>query len=168
MNKRNAQGFTLVELLVVIAIIGLLAGLLVPLAGRGADSAKKKRAALEANSLAVAVTQYHDDHHFMPSTDSKKVASSDLWIKTDDKEWLAVVQGDNALKQNYLTVKMNDDGTFPDPWGNPYRVGMDRNLDGRVDASSGGKVAQQPVVAVSCGPDGAYGTDDDISTCEWK
>lgn len=165
--KKEIQGFTLVELLVVIAIVGILAGLLVPLAGRGSDSAKKKKAAMEANNLTVAVERYHDDHHFMPCTDSKKLGS-DLWVSTDDKEWLAVIQGDNALKQNYLTIKMTDAGTFLDPWGNPYQVGMDRDLDGRVNAKSGGKVAHQPVVVLSNGPDGASGTDDDISTCEWQ
>ena len=60
---KGKQGFTLIELLVVIAIIGLLAGLTVPIATKGATGAKKKRAQMEVNSLVVAVGQFHDDHH---------------------------------------------------------------------------------------------------------
>ena len=164
MNARK-QGFTLVELLVVIAIIALLSAILVPLTSKGTVAAKKKKAALEADALVVAVTRYHEDHHFMPVTSSKKLGD-DQWVQTSDKEWLAVLQGNNAMKANYLTVKMNDEGVFLDPWGKAYQVGMDRNLDGRVDSGSGLKGASKPVVAVSGGPDGKFGTDDDISTSD--
>lgn len=161
------SGFTLVEMLVVIAIVGILAGILVPLATRGGESAKKKKAQLEANSLVVAVGQFHGDHHYMPTTDKAKLGK-DQWSETDDKEWLGVLQGDNAMKKNYLQARLNDDDVLLDPWGHAYWVGVDRDLDGRVDSKSGGKTAMETAVAVSCGPDGTFGTDDDISTGEWQ
>lgn len=164
---KRESGFTLVELLVVIAIIALLAGMMVPLASKGGDAAKKKRAALEVNSLVVAVGQFRDDHHYMPTTESKKLGN-DQWVETSDKAWIEVMQGDNATKKNYLGMKANDEGTLLDPWGNGYWVGMDRDLDGRVQAKSGGKTAMETVVAVSCGPDGQFGNDDDIETAEWR
>ena len=164
---KRESGFTLVELLVVIAIIGMLAGIMVPLASRGGAAAKKKRAAMEANSLVVAVGQFRDDHHYMPTTDNKKLGD-DQWVDTGDKAWVAVMQGDNALKKNYLGMKANDDGVLLDPWGKGYQVGMDRNLDGRVKANGGNKVAMETVVVVSYGPDGNSGTDDDIETAEWR
>jgi len=163
MNGKH--GFTLVEMLVVIAVIGILAAMLVPLASSGGESAKKKKAQLEANALVVAVGQFHDDHHYMPSTEKAKLGD-DLWVETGDKEWLAVLQGDNALKKNYLQARLNENDVLLDPWGNPYRVGADRDLDERVTVA--GKTAMEKVVVVSCGPDGAYGSDDDISTGEWQ
>ena len=167
MNEKTRGGFTLVELLVVIAIIAMLAGLMVPLTSKGAAGAKKKRAALEVNSLVVAVGQFHDDHHYMPSTDGKQLGD-DAWVETSNKEWVEIMQGDNAMKKNDLGMKANDEGTLLDPWGNGYRVGMDRNLDGRVDAKDGNKVAMEKVVAASAGPDGQFGNEDDIETAEWR
>ena len=153
----------MIELLVVIAIIAVLAGIMVPVAGKGAEAAKKKKAQMEANALAVAVEQYHSDHHFMPCKGTAKVGK-DLWVETSDKEWLAVLQGDNALKKNYLGAKTDDDGELLDPWGKAYWVGMDRDLNNRVDAKGSGDPVLAKVVAVSCGPDEKFGTDDDLST----
>lgn len=162
-EEMKKNGFTLIELLVVIAIIGVLAGIMVPVAAKGTESAKKKKAQMEANALAVAVEQFHTDHHYMPCKGSAKLGN-DKWEETDNKDWLAVLQGDNALKKNYLGAKTDDSGKLLDPWGNAYWVGMDRDLNNRVDGKNGGDAILAKTVAISCGPDGKFGTDDDIST----
>jgi prepilin-type N-terminal cleavage/methylation domain-containing protein len=165
------DGFTLIELLVVVAIIGILAGILVPLGGKATASAKARKASMEAQGLVVAVNQFHDDHHYMPWTEKGAAVGPDKWAATEDPAWMDVLQGKNAKKKNYLSTKLTGDGTLLDPWGNAYRVGMDRNLDGRVEETlPGGKGRTAPctVAVVSFGADGTYGTDDDVTTFEWQ
>ena len=165
------DGFTLIELLVVVAIIGILAGILVPMGGKATASAKARKASMEAQGLVVAVSQFHDDHHYMPWTEKGAAVGADKWPATDEEAWLDVLQGKNAKKKNYLSAKLNADGVLTDPWGNPYRVGMDRNLDGRVEETlpgGQGRTAPCSVAVVSYGADGQYGTDDDISTFDWQ
>lgn len=171
------QGFTLIELLTVVAIIGILAGILVPMGGKAVASAKARRAAMEAQGLVVAVSQFHDDHHYMPWAEKGAKVGDDKWAPTDDKEWLEILQGKNAKQKNYLQAKLDENDVFLDPWGNPYQVGMDRNLDGRVKESlpgGQGRTAPCTVAVVSFGPDGKYGVEgengkvDDITTFDWQ
>jgi prepilin-type N-terminal cleavage/methylation domain-containing protein len=165
------DGFTLIELLVVVAIIGVLAGILVPLGGKATASAKARKASMEAQGLVVAVNQFHDDHHYMPWAGKGAAVGNDKWAGTDDVDWMDILQGKNAKKKNYLSAKLNDDGMLLDPWGNPYQVGMDRDLDGQVlENLPGGKGRTTPctVAVVSFGADGEYGTEDDITTFEWR
>ena len=65
-TKKCRGGFTLIELLVVIAIIGILASIIVPLAGRAKKTAEKRRAMVEMNSIKVAVLQFYAEHRYMP------------------------------------------------------------------------------------------------------
>ena len=170
--KRN--GFTLIELLVVIAIIAVLAAIIVPFATSATDSAKAKKAQQEASALKLAVKSFHKDHHYMPfAATGKAVVGDDKWAQTDDSDWVEMLQGANAMKKSYFTGKLDDSGKFLDPWGNPYWVGMDRNMDGYVEGKGGpsggsGKVIRDTVGVFSMGEDGAWGTDDDIKTDTWS
>ena len=107
---RKQDGFTLIELLVVVAIIGILAGILVPLAGKATGSAKARKASMEAQGLVVAVSQFHDDHHYMPWAEKGAAVGDDKWAATDDSAWMDVLQGKNAKKKNYLSAKLTGDG----------------------------------------------------------
>lgn len=171
----GANGFTLIEILVVIAIVGILAGLIIPMAGNAASNAKKRKAEMEASALKVAVAEFHRDHHYMPYgniSSGRGVVGDDKWIKTDDTDWVEMLQGENALKKSYLSAKVQDDGKFMDPWGNPYWVGMDRNQDGYVEGNGGpsggaGKIIRDSVGVFCLGEDGVAGTDDDVGTDSW-
>jgi prepilin-type N-terminal cleavage/methylation domain-containing protein len=63
---RAQRGFTLVEMLVVIAIIGLLAGMIVPLAGLATKKRNLARARAEVDSLALAIDTYKAKKGFYP------------------------------------------------------------------------------------------------------
>jgi prepilin-type N-terminal cleavage/methylation domain-containing protein len=79
LDVRYARAFTLIELLVVIAIIGLLAGLVIPLAGIATTKMRLSRVQAELNRYANAIEtykletgQYPQDHGFMRNMDTSK------------------------------------------------------------------------------------------------
>ena len=135
-NRKN--GFTLIEILTVIAIIGILAAILVPVAGKARKTALKRRAMVEMNSIKVAIMQFQADHKYMPWPGAVKVGT-DAWT-TSDSDQLAVMElltGNNALKKIYLQIpeKSRPDKTsvlFLDPWKRAYVIGLDRDSDGAV------------------------------------
>jgi len=134
------HGFTLIEILVVIAIIGILASILIPLAGSAKETALKRRAATEMQGIKVAVMQFQQDHHYMPwPPDAGNIrVGDDQWTAPDDNEpVMQLLTGSNAMQKIYLQIPEKSrpnaaSMVFNDPWGQPYQVGMDRNLDGQV------------------------------------
>lgn len=174
-------GFTLIEILVVIAIIAILAAILIPVAGNASKTAKKRRAMLEMNAIKVAVMEFQRDHKYMPwgDPDNKNQArvGDDEWAKNNAElenvmRWLT---GENPMKKAYLTIpeKSQDKVNpliFVDPWGQYYRIGMDRNLDGAMlpndpDGLFGGsEYVKERVLVYSLGPDTPATTETVLKT----
>ena len=170
-NRENSRGgFTLIEILVVIAIIMILVSIIVPVAGSAKETALKRRAALEMQSIKVAVMQFQTDHRYMPwppEGGSKALVGEDKWT-TDDAQQAAVMElltGNNPLKKLYLQIPEKSKGktgllTFVDPLGQPYQVGMDRNMDGQVKVKGTGvsdwdsKMVMEKVLVFCKGPPG--------------
>ena len=161
-RKDKKSGFTLIEILTVIAIIGILAAILVPLAGKARKTALKRRAMVEMNSIKVAILQFQSDHKYMPWPDPAKVGE-DAWTSSDAQQ-LAVMDlltGSNALKKIYLQIpeKSRPDKTsvlFLDPWKRVYVIGLDRDMDGAVRLTgpfSGGYVKEKALVYSLGDPD---------------
>lgn len=161
------RGFTLIELLVVIAIIGILAAILVPVAGGAKKTAMKRRATVEMNSIKVAVLQFYAEHRYMPwGTNSADRVGADVWIQNDGEQAdvMKILTGDNAKNKAYLQIpaksrQASNPLVFTDPWGQHYRIGMDRNMDGAMqpndpDGLFGGfNAVKERVLVYSLGPD---------------
>jgi prepilin-type N-terminal cleavage/methylation domain-containing protein len=155
-TRAKRAGFTLIEILVVIVIIGILAAIVVPVAGNAKKTALKRRAVLEMNTIKVAVLQFYEDHRYMPWGDPANAGQArvgaDEWTRNgQEREYLMRwLTGDNPLKKSYLQVPEksragNNPLIFTDPWKQDYRVGIDRDLDG---------------VMLPNDPDGLFGGSD--------
>lgn len=144
-NGNPRRGFTLVEILVVIAIIAVLAAIIIPAAGGALLAAKKRRAMLEMNSIKTAISDFLRDHHYMPWP-PQNVQNRMIWVGSD--QWANTIEAQepimeilivtNAMRKSYLQIPEKsrpNSGTlaFVDPWGQPYQIGLDRNLDGQVE-----------------------------------
>jgi prepilin-type N-terminal cleavage/methylation domain-containing protein len=163
-------GFTLIEVLAVIVIISILAAIIVPIAGKAKGSALKRRAAMEMQSIKVAVMQFYADHKYMPWPEDVKVGD-DMWT-TDASTQEAVIElltGNNPIGKVYLQIPEKSRPAdkrmvFLDPWKDssglrrPYLIGMDRNMDGTVLVAGTGvpewdnKKVVEKVLVVSSGP----------------
>ena len=166
-TRADWSGFTLIEMLVVVAIIGILASIIVPLAGRAKNTTLKRRATLEMNSIKVALLRFYDDHHYMPWDDPADMMTVPK-VGTDALTWtggagaqenvMKWLTGDNPMKESYLQIpeKSRQDPTrpmtFTDPWGSEYNIGLDRDMDGQVTLAStdvpgwDGKTVKEKVV----------------------
>ena len=74
MKKR---GFTLIEILVVIGIIGLLAGIMIPVAGGAMDAMTRTKTKARFNEWVTAVEQYKMAYGFYPTLGQNAPAGSD-------------------------------------------------------------------------------------------
>jgi len=148
-------GFTLIEMLTVIAIIAILAAIMVPVVGCARGIAERRRAMTEMNSIKVAAMQFYTEHRYMPWPGDPKVGE-DKWTSGGNQAAVMdLLTGNNPLKKTYLQIpsKSQDSGNpllFVDPWGQPYEIGMDRNMDGAVRWE--GRNIMEKVLVLSPGP----------------
>ena len=174
-------GFTLIEILVVIAIVALLAAILVPVAGSALKGAYKRRALVEMNSIKMAVLEFQRGHKYMPwgdpNNEDQDRVGEDVWTQNNAEleylmRWLT---GENPMKKGYLTIPeksqdKNNPLIFVDPWGQYYRIGMDRNLDGAMlpndpDGLFGGsEYVRERVLVYSLGPETPAKTETTLKT----
>jgi len=102
--RRRSRGYTLIELLVVLAIIGLLVGIIGPMAVRYLSTAKSEAARIQMKSLSVALNLYRIDLGRFPSKQEGLAAL------------LSRPTGVAGWNGPYLAA----DTVPKDPWDRPY------------------------------------------------
>ena len=130
-------------------------------------SAKKKRALTEMNSIKVAIQQFYNELKYMPWP-SQEVEGRTSWVgedvwtsgNADQEEVMLLLTGDNMKGTVYLQIpeKSRPEGNpqpmvFLDPWGQAYRIGLDRDADRTVapDSVVGGAPVKEQVLVYSLG-----------------
>ncbi len=135
-RPRAAGGFTLVEMLLVLVILGTLAAIVYPSYSQHIINGRKKAAATQIALFRTALTTFEMDSGFFPST---RGGLQDLVKRPSEAP---------GWKGPYL-----DPPYVPkDPWQHEYLYEYPgRNNPTSYDLSS-------------AGPDGIFGTEDDITS----
>jgi prepilin-type N-terminal cleavage/methylation domain-containing protein len=170
-SLKNRKGFTLMELLVVIAIIGVLAGLIFPVAASAKKRAKQTQCMNNMYQIFTAVKQFQLDEHRYPEF----IAGPVQWKKPDGTynysgngtivpltENTGMVGGTNggngravSLYPEYITTLNTLKCPFQDLGGERvlYSVGPDVDQNGNSINGKENTVADPMYVALSSIPE---------------
>jgi len=108
----------------------------------------------------MATKSYFNDYARMPATGPGGTGAISEGII---KVLIASDPRRNPRNTVYLELETwGRSGKFEDPWGTQYMILLDDNLDGKVVYR--GRNFTTACVAVSAGPDGTFGTPDDIAS----
>ena len=157
-KSRISKGFTLIELLVVITIIGLLAAIIIPSLTSSMRAAKRARAMSQMRDLDGAIKRFIAEYGIPPRPKSIVIGSADLSLTAEQQAQVVQVlmnlddwpgEKRNTKQMVFLdldpaafgvktVVEMQAallSGGYPDPWGTPYGILLDMNLDDRIEGT---------------------------------
>ncbi len=135
-SRRRSAAFTLVEMLLVLVILATLAAIVIPKMAGRSQQAKLTAAQSQISNLEMALDAFEVDNGYYP----KSGALNDL---------VDAPANATSWKGPYLKK-----GVPPDPWGSTYTYEYP------------GKHTANGYDIMSAGPDGRFGTDDDINSWE--
>jgi prepilin-type N-terminal cleavage/methylation domain-containing protein len=173
--RRSKSGFTLIEVLIVVAIIGVLAmvllGVVLNVIGRG-DTAQVRN--FVNNVMGEAISNWQQDNGFGSNQfpPSPNMAPGGEYTEGNAELFKApVLEPEAANRAPYVAEDHYQRGVdnwgnpvFLDPWGNPYiyrNYTTPRMRNATARPYEGRRLADTYDL-ISMGPDGEYGTDDDI------
>jgi general secretion pathway protein G len=135
--RREQRAFTLVELLLVLVILGTLAAIVLPKFSGVSQRGRVTAAATQISTFKTALDAFEVDMGYYPKG---RNGLADLIVQPRDGA-------------NWHGPYLQSDAVPKDPWGNDYLY----ECPGRHNPSF--------YDLSSAGPDGRFGTDDDI--CNW-
>jgi general secretion pathway protein G len=136
-TKKRPKAFTLIELLLVITILSVLAAVVTPrFFGRSQDARIAAAKQTIAGSFDIALALFEQDIGRYPGV---------------DEGLEALIQ--NPQVNNWRGPYLQSATVPSDPWGNPYRYSYPSELTN----------SEHLYDIVSAGPDGSFGTQDDIT-----
>lgn len=157
---KSNSGFTIIELLVVISIIGILSTLIVVATSSGREKARVSEAQSDIRLLrsAIMVAQQEAGSPLVTITAdgcSECACRTGLDMRNTNgtcfTNWQdSLVRIQNAT--NGVVPRLSD--YLRDPWGSPYALDENEREIGPTDC--------RPDTLRSMGPDGIYGSTDDI------
>lgn len=136
--RRRRKGLTLMEVMLVLVILGILGSMAAMFISGAQKDAMARATATEISTLETALTQYHLAMFQYP---------------TGQDGLRALIEqpsGDQSGRWTGPYIEVNND--LKDPWMNDYELTFETINN-----------SQQPIIK-SAGPDGAMGTEDDISS----
>ena len=177
--KLHPRGFTLVELMAVIVIIGLLAGLVIMVAGYINKKSAISRATAEMAALSLAIDNYKFDVGVYPASSTARVSGvyGSLYITNN-----SLLYSQLSINPSYLPKNLRLTNSYPawiacycaygntgvtvnatfilDPWNRPYNYFCAKAATNQYNTAS--------FDLWSYGPNGLNdnGTNDDI--CNWR
>jgi len=185
-RRPDARAFTLIELLVVIAIIALLMGLLFPAYRAVQNQARQTQAKNDLTQIVAAVNAFYTEYGKYPlaTNDSTITNNAALFnvlraIDTTNNPRQIVFINPPTVKDAAnprsgiatQTVGSIPAGSYVDPWGKPYRVGIDGDYNNDINPNpytlntgAGPSPLSIGVIAWSAGSDGKAPPDSGATT----
>ena len=189
-RQPDARAFTLIELLVVIAIIAILMGLLFPAYRAVQNQARQTQAKNDLTQIVGAVNAFYTEYGKYPLvTADTTITGTTAPSNASLFNVLRAVDITNNPRQivfiNPPTVKDASNprsgiatqtvgsipaGSYVDPWGKPYRVGIDGNYDNQLANPYAANTGAGPlsltigVITWSAGSDGKAPPDSGATT----
>ncbi len=188
--REPTSAFTLIELLVVIAIIAILMGLLFPAYRAVQNQARQTQAKNDLTQIVAAVNAFYTEYGKYPLVTGDTTISGTTTPSSADLFYTlrAVASGFNAnnavnprqivfINPPYVKDPANPRsgigtttgaGQYYDPWGKPYRIGINGNYDNQLanpyTAGAGPLSLTIGVIAWSAGSDGKAPPDTGATT----
>jgi len=183
---RRKAGVARAELLALTGLALIVLAAVVPSVMAARQRQRVARVREDFKALSLATQQYFREYLTLPSAHIGKGSDTRYGASIPNQELVGILRGQptagipevelNPNRVEFLFVParkegwsgLDESGQFLDPWGTPYQVVLDTDLDGSCEVANSihGRHAGKELLVWSCGPDRRSDTPDDI--CSWR